>query len=107
FGERQEVFSHQLREGRGGAGAGFGQQQRDGFGGIANSVVTFLNQPFGQSGFFRHPEPQIFGGNGAGQGASTKEVQTPSRVRGRRFRKITFQGRHLFIGAGGLIQFTK
>ena len=103
-GKRQQVLFNELRERRW-RGMSIGrEQQREGFGEIADVLVALINQPHGKLCHFGCALAQMGRFYGTLQPPAREKPQRPGGVGGRRIPKVALERRELLRRAGRAIQ---
>ena len=82
---------------------GFGQDEGDGFGKVADDGVAFLEEPEGDAGAFGRPFAQAGGGDGAAGAAAGEERDGPEAVILGGLGEVGGQRLDLLRGLGGLV----
>ena len=80
------------------------QQQRDGFGEIADGVVALAEEPFGDAGFLDGPLRQLARFQQTLGAAADQECGSPGGIGRRHARKVARERIDLLVGPGGFVE---
>ena len=100
---QQALFDPVVQRQRAGGG-GRRQEQRDGFGEVADGVVALVEQPVRDAGLFDGPLRELARFQEALGTAADQEVDGPGGVLGLGGGEVALEGLDLVVGLGGLVE---